>query len=291
MNGKFFDKCKIDSDRVSEIVSDLDDLISSVETFRDELDTYKDELESQKSDLEDAETKQCLDAVVRGLKDISVPDGCENMDTTPGIIADACDECEVNGSEYDKWQEEVQQRITRSSEALEQIGRGAVLPSQKGHPFSIARDHTLPARIVRPGQAPDAQTNLPYSAEVDAWAKAINGMADAASRVHYGAEAEFTRDGYSKSIVEDLLKVVTSMMAFKHATGAVICPTDQPHLALSWFVDDLLHAVAKNLGYATKRLVVTNIVQVTHAADTLRALREEFAEGCGQIDESVNANS
>jgi hypothetical protein len=292
MSGKFFSKTRIDADEIARIASDLDDLASSADSFRDELDSYKDELYSAKGDLEDAETAEDVAEVISRLRDISVPEGYDNPDGTPDNVADELDGLESDRSEYDEWQESVQDEINTVLANLDHIGRGWLLPSQKVHNYTLLVEKDAAARILRPGQEKNDKSNLPFSGETDAWAKALNALADKASRVHYGPEAEFTRDGYSKGVVDDLLKAVTSIMAFKHASGAVISPTDQPMLALMWFVDDLLQAVARHMhGMSEARVVVTNTFALSQLRRTVDHTRARFSEGCEKIDESVNANS
>jgi|688.fasta_scaffold1504848_1 hypothetical protein len=104
MNGKFFQKNGVDSDKVAECLGDFDALIEKVDEWRDELESYRDELETAKSDLEDAESQDELDNVVSALRDITMPDGADTMDTTSETLADAADECGIEESGYDDWQ-------------------------------------------------------------------------------------------------------------------------------------------------------------------------------------------
>jgi hypothetical protein len=288
MSGKFFEKARIDSDSVSSIASDLESLISSVETFRDELDSYKDELESAKSDLEDADTKEALDAVAKELRGISVPDGCEHLDTTPDALADECDEAEADESEYDTWAEEVHDSINCIERSVNSVAGGVVLPSCR---TNYKSNEVGVARLDRPGDPLTNSTRVLLDAENDAWRMAINKLADAASgqvATGDGGAAAMSRD-----LVERLLGVVAEFMAYTHATGAVLKPTDQPILALMWFVDDLLQEVVRRQfpGNATVRAVLTTTPMMQRLESMTKGLRLKVSEGFGKIDESVNANS
>jgi hypothetical protein len=281
--GSFFDKGKIDGNRASEIASDLQSLADSVESHRAELDTYRDTLESLKSDIEDAETKDDLDRAIEKLRDVSVPEGYEDCDGSPDGIADECEECrdEADRSDYDEWQEDISQRLAGVRSILAGIGRGALLPSQKEHPW-VHDDSGLP-RIVRPGGGISTSCNLPYTSEKDAWQKALNSLADRSTALE-PATGDGGAAAASRDLARRLMCVVIEMMSYRGADGERRLPEETPMLALMWFVDDLLHAVAKNLGWHEGRVVVTGAFAVKRAIVCADATQSEFGKGCEQID-------
>lgn len=297
MSGNFFSKSKIDTDEIASLKSDLDDLAASADSFRDEMDTYKSDLESAASDLEDAETADEVAEVIRQLRDISVPDGYDNPDGNAETIADALDELETNKSEYDEWQENVQDGFTNVLSLLNAIGRGSILPSQKGYPYSFADEDKSQARIVRLEQPQDGRAGLPYSADTDAWSKALNWMCNRAATVHApGDAADATvatkREAMSKEFACRFRELVTMLMAYQHASGSLIVPNDQPMLALMWFVDDLLQRVGLCLGGSGQsRMVLTNAFALANLHRVAAGVQQKFGEGCEKIDESMPSRS
>lgn len=284
----FFDKSKVDADKVSEIVGSLEDLSSNAESYRDEIDSYKDELDSIRHDLDDAETQDDINAIVSALRCVSVPNGYEDSDGSPEDIADELEGVEMNRSEYEDWQEKMQERINSATAALMGVARGSILPSQRQHPYSIKSERTSSCRTVRPGQEPDAKTSLPYSGETDAWRRAIAALASRAAGAFHGdsVDAVDAAAKTSERLTQSLIDLAADFMAFKTADGNVCRPTERPMLAVMWLVDDLLQTVNSAMGNSS-RIIVTSGVSMEDMLRRLEVIQQDFGSGCEQIDGSI----
>jgi|688.fasta_scaffold25991_9 hypothetical protein len=283
----FFDKSKIDSDKVSEYVSSLDDLASSVETFRDELDSYKDEIASAKSDLEDAETTEELQKVISTLRDISVPDGCDNLDATPDGIADDLDSLESEESEFDAWSDELLDLMQSAQRGMDGVGLGMMLPSRRDNSnYSMQGDAAAKPALVRPGEAHEVPRQVPMSGEVHHWITAVEQVATRSAGIA-------CTDGdllvaKKEELTAKLLDLATEFAVYRHSTGTLLRPTDQSALALMWLVDDILQAVQKaSKGLNATRVVVTDANTLAAMRQRIITIRDKFSEGVDKISESI----
>jgi hypothetical protein len=284
----FFDKNTVDTDKLAEVANDLGSLIGNVRSHIEELDSYADRLERLKDDMDAAESVDEVDDVVRKLRDEDEPDGYEDCDSSPDTIADECEECRNVGSEYEKWQEEIQDRLNYLSSLANTVARGGILPSSKELPYDINNEATAKHRVIRPGEPLDDSSRYPYENESSAWKRAVYELADRAA-----ATEPRTGDGgaaaYSKFLAESLFGIVNRFMVYKDTNGMPVHPEGICVLSLMWFVDNLLHAVSRHLGYSEMRLVITNAASMKSLRQGVESTRSEFADGCSKIDEAIPA--
>jgi len=298
MSGSFFKKSKIDTDRMSEQASALEDLVSEVQNYADEMKEYARELESIKDDMESAETADDVAEVIRQLEEVSVPDGAEGFDATPSGFVDDLQDVESTQSEYDGWKEEVQSTFHSIEAALLNVRRGSLLPTQRASnelDLTLEDSGNSKPRISRPG----TQSGGCEPVELSAFDHALRAVCMAAGNARHTnlnamtAEAialDADAKSYRDNKVAELYTLLKEVMAWRTSDGVMI--DAEPRLALMWFVDDILSAATrKMLGDRAGRVVVTTEKQVRSVILQTRSARDEFGGGCSSIEESVEIES
>jgi hypothetical protein len=293
MSGSFFKKSKIDSDRVSEEASSLDDLVSSVESLADELKEYARELESIKDDMESAETADDIADIIGRLEEISEPDGYD-FDSTPSGFIDSLREVKSTQSEFDDWKEDIDSSLHSLEAVLLNVRRGSLTPSQRSAnelDLSLEDSGNSNPRISRPG----AQANQGTYLELAVFDHAIKEVCMAAGVARNTLAPSMATDttaaqGYRDTQVAKLYTVLMEVMAWRTSEGVMV--DAEPRLALMWFIDDVLSAAARKMrGDRVGRVVVTTEKELRSVIMQARGLRNDFKAGCVSIEESVEIES
>lgn len=224
----FFKKDRLDTDKRNEAVSSLDSLIYTVDNWVSELQAYSRELEEKKDELEGCEEGSRVLEIAADLREISLPDGCDDLDATPDSIADGAEEAVSGDDTFFDHVKQLRQVVDSVRHAAAAMAIGTRLPSD---PMQFVAGQVLKPRLVRPNQAAEERGPMfPATFEQDRWSRALHIVLErGVSQLFPVDEERWNHIAYLKETLRTVLK------------SAYATQSDHNFpLTLMWFVADIL---------------------------------------------------